>query len=169
MPMNKEVKKILMVMLDSREIILTEVETNDGYVVVTPRNGYKFITPGLITVSRGMHGSLGFMLTSWLPHEVMKDTCIEFLKSKVIGHMTPHPALISFYNAWAETERDKLVSFGEDFAGQLHEIEKYHKEKYLRTKEAHQQDLGTLPGELSNAVFELFDANTGWGDPSVTQ
>ena len=169
MPEPAQNPKIMMMMLESREIILTEVETHDGYVVTTAGQGYKFITPALVTVSRGAHGSLGFMLTSWLPHEIMKDTRVEFLKSKIIGRLTPHPALISFYQAWAETERDKLVSFEKDFVVQIKEIEKYHTEKYARTKEAHDQVISTLPSDLSNAVLELFEANTGWGDPSVTQ
>lgn len=155
-----------MIMLETREIIVTEIDPNSALI-----DSFIFLTPGLVTVSRGMHGSLGFMLTSWAPHEIMKDTQVVFLKSKVVGHLDPHPAMISFYRAWAETERDKLVSFEKDFAFQIQEIEKFHKEKYARTKEAHLQDLGQggLPGELSNAVFDLFDANTGWGDPSVTQ
>ena len=156
-------------MLESREIILTQLETQDGYVVTTPHNAYRFITPALVTISRGHQGSLGFMLTSWLPHEIMKDTTIEFLKSKVIGHLTPHPSLVSFYHAWAATERDKMVSFEKDFTTQLAEIEKYHMEKYARTKQMHAEELATTPGQLPDAVFELFEANTGWGDPSVTQ
>lgn len=149
-------------MTEGREIVLSEV--SDKLI-----DSWTFITPGLVTISRGHYGSLGFMLTSWLPHEIMKDTHIDFLKSKIIGHLTPHPALVSFYKAWAVTECDKLVSFEKDFTIQLQEIEKYHTERYAKNKEAHRQDLGVLPTEISSAVFELFDANTGWGDPSVTQ
>jgi hypothetical protein len=165
--------KIILVMLDTREVIISEVLSDAaGRATVTPAHGYVFITPALVIVQRGAQGTLGFMLTPWLPHEVLSNTNIEFRNNKVIGILNAHPNLVSFYTSWAETERDKMVEFGQDFAVQIAELEKYQKDKYARTKAVHTEgNKVPMPNQhspLTGAIYEMFDHDENWGDPSVS-
>lgn len=151
-------RHVIMIALRTSELIITEVESIDQ-VPVEYDGAWKFITPGLLAVQRGEQGGLGFMLTGWIPNELLGNTEIYLMKSEMAAQMNPHPGVISYYTAWAETERDKIHSFGDEFTKQIKEIEKYHIKKYKKTKEFHEQ-------HAANIVIDLFETETGLGDTS---
>lgn len=156
--------KVLMLLMERGEIIISEVsfeQTKHGLAT--------FITFAVILVERGPHGVLGFMLSAWLPSELMTNTHIILDSRLLTGTMVPNPEMVSFYTAWAKTERDKMKSFGKDFTAQIQAIEKYHVDKYHSSKHRQKKDIFISSPEVSPEVIALFeDENGGWGDPSIS-
>lgn len=160
---------IYMVMLENRDILITEVYEEEKE---RTNRSYVFITPALVITQRGERGTLGLMLTPWLPNEVLNNTIIEYRKDKIVGVLAPKPSMVSLYKAWASIERDKQVEFGKDFDSQIAELEQFQTDKYTRTKQIHQEETAEpMPNQyspLTPVIFEMFDKDNDWGDSSVT-
>jgi hypothetical protein len=152
-----------MMLMERGEIIISEVshEKSDKGLA-------KFITPAHVVVERGPHGVLGFMLMPWLPTELMRNTEIEIATHLVTGAMAASVEMVSFYKAWAETERDKIKSFGKDFTAQIEAIEKYHVERYAASKHRQKKDIFVNPSQISPSIIALFEEEDTWGDSSVS-
>lgn len=127
-----------------------------------------FDTPALVVHERAAHGILGFMLTPWLPDELIQGPAIRVAPGLMRGTLLPTPELMSFYKVWAETEREKLRLFAKEFNAQVTAIEKYHLEKFEHTKERKKKEVFINPNALPDTLAALFDEDTEWGDPTVT-
>jgi hypothetical protein len=164
---------IAMVMLENRDVILTEVQSEDTTGPIGQTRIHIFITPALVIAQRGLHGSLGLQLTPWLPYEIMSGSHIEYRKDKIIGILQPNPHLVTYYKSWAKIERDKQVEFGKDFASQIGELQEYHDQKYARTKQMHQEENAASPvpnqhSALTPIIYQMFDEDKDWGDSGTT-
>lgn len=151
---------IIMLMLRNDEFVITEVADESI-------DAWNFMTPAIVSTQRSPQGSLGFMLTAWMPYELMQDTHVLFSKKDALGMLEPHPKLILYYKAWAETERDKIDTFGKEFADQIDHIKNYHVKKYERTKEFYQGEASANNGKISGSLAEYFDTETDWGNSST--
>jgi hypothetical protein len=149
--------KIFMMLMERGEIIISAVQVVE--------KGYIFITPGLVIVERTPHGPLGFALISWLPNELMENSCIIVSANRVVGIMSPAKQLIDFYTSWALTERDKMAVFAKDFETQIAAIQKYHADKYAKTKERKKKGVfvdSTSVEPLPDFIIEMFEKNNDW-------
>ncbi len=163
---------VRMMLMDHGEIILTEFQKTSQPLV------YNFITPAVVGIERGTHehGPLGFMLSSWVPFELMTSTSIEVSGLKIVALMNASPEIISFYNSWAKVECDKIHTFAGNFKTQIAAIEKYHLEKYMADKQhttthfrKHKKEVFVDSNRLPDLLIQMFEEDNGWGDPSVTQ
>jgi len=154
---------ILMMLLDRGEIIIARVTQDPSSETL-----FLFDTPALVIHERGAQGILGFMLTPWLPNELVQGALIRVTPGLMRGTMQPTPELLSFYKVWAHTEQEKLRLFAGEFISQVSQIEKFHQEKFARTKERKSQETFVNPNALPDTLAALFDENTEWGDPTTT-
>ncbi len=163
---------VRMILMDHGEIILTQFQKTGMPLV------YNFITPAVISVERGAHehGPLGFMLTSWMPFELLTSTTIEVSGLKIVALMNASPEIASFYRSWAEIECDKIHTFAGNFKTQIAAIEKYQLEKYVAAKHhttkhipTHKKEVFVDSKHLPDLLIQMFEEDNGWGDPSVTQ
>lgn len=149
--------KIFMLLMERGEIIISTVQVVE--------KGYIFITPASVIVERTPHGPLGFALISWLPNELMENSCIVVSANRVVGIMSPAKPLIDFYTSWALTERDKMKVFAKDFQAQIAAIQKYHTDKYTKTRERKKKEVfvdSTSVRPLPDSIIELFEENNDW-------
>lgn len=154
---------ILLMLLDRGEIVMAGVHPDPDSDTI-----FIFDTPALVIHERAQHGILGFMLTPWLPNELLQGPMIRVTPGIMKGTLTPTPELLSFYKVWAHTEREKLRLFAGEFNVQVTQIEKNHVEKYERTKDRKVKDTFINPNALPDILAALFDEENDWGDPSVS-
>ena len=154
--------EIQMILTDRGEILIAGVsESRWGRVALD--------VPALLIHDRAAHGILGFMLAPWLPVELLSEPTIQIAEKRIAGYMTPTPELLSFYKVWAETEREKVKLFARDFSVQVTAIEKYHIERFNTAKERKKKEIFVGIHTLPDTLIKLFEEETDWGDPSVTQ
>ena len=154
---------ILLMLLDRGEMVIARV-------IEDPASNTLFIfdTPAHVIHERGAHGILGFMLTPWIPNELVQGPVIRVAAGIMRGSLIPTPELLSFYKTWAETEREKLRLFAAEFNAQVSEIEKFHVLKFNTTKERKKREVFINPNAIPDTLIALFEEDTEWGDPSVT-
>lgn len=155
--------KTIMVLLEHGEIIISDVLYN------VDRVGFMtLINPAVVIHERPHTGSLGFMLTPWIPTELTADSRIELSISVIKGTLIPSPELLSFYRAWAHTERDKWKHFGKEFSQQVTDIEKLLTQRYSEAKFRRVSDSAAASSD-SELLSNLFDAEEpNWGNNSTT-
>jgi hypothetical protein len=154
---------ILFMMVEHGELLLS-------YISHDPEAENIFIldTPAHVVHERAQHGILGFMLTPWLPNELTQDLRIRIQAAMLRGTLTPTPELLHYYKVWAETEREKMKLFSKEFYAQITSIEKFHVEKFESTKERKKRDTFVNPNAVPEELAVLFDAESEWGDSTVT-
>lgn len=152
--------EIMMFMVGYGLIIISELSEHPECYILN--------TPAVVVHERPQGMILGFALTPWLPHELIDGTKISVTKQLIIGRMVPSPQLVSFYNAWAITERDKLKQFNKEFNQQVAEIEKIYTDRYkdaLKRKTLYSTSQEHSSNDLLIAHFE---EDTAWGNSSIT-
>lgn len=152
--------QIVMLVMARGEIVISALEVD--------QRKYTFITPAVVVHERGAQGLLGFMLAPWMPNELLRDANVEMDCQCAVGSLKPTPELVSFYKAWAETERDKLKIHAKDFMAQLAAIEKYHVDRHTKHKERHSREIFVNSETLPDTLLSLFEEDTDWGNPSIT-
>jgi hypothetical protein len=161
--MREPEKLTLMMLMERGEIVISEVQYDTERSTVV-----HFITPALVVHERMPHGSLGFMLTPWIPSELTADGNIRVNAGMVQGTMIPTVELASFYRIWANTEQEKLQIFAKEFNLQVTAIEKFHIDKFQKVKERKKREIFTTGKNLPDTIIALFEDDADWGDPTVT-
>ena len=169
--MEQNPNKIRALLIDKSELIIAEELTDEVHGKTSHADCIWLKAPAFVYHERAVGGSLGFMLTPWLPNELLTNLVIELDTRKIMGEVQPSLALLSIYKAWSTIEQEKLQEFSADFDAQVTSIETYIKDRFANTKAAHAKRPITAANtaHLSNAIYNLFDSDTNWGDPNVTQ
>jgi len=156
--------KTLMMLMERGEIIISDVLYNTESVGVMT-----LINPAVVIHERPHNGVLGFMLTPWIPTELLVNSRIDVIVSILKGTMVPSAELLSFYKAWATTEKDKWKHFGKEFCQQVTDIEKMLVEQYTEAKLRRAVNKAAAPEEGNNELLlALFEDDTNWGNPKIT-
>jgi hypothetical protein len=154
---------ILLMLLERGEMVIAAVTQDPASETL-----FVFDTPALVIHERQAHGILGFMLTPWIPNELVQGPVIRVTPGIMRGTLLPTPELVSFYKTWARTEREKLRLFAKEFNAQVGQIEKFHIEKFEHTKDRKSRETFVNPNALPDTLIALFEEDTEWGDPSIT-
>lgn len=158
--------QIMMVTLERGEIIISEVAL--GAIGTPVQNEFLFYTPAVVVHERPHGGILGFMLSPWIPNELLATPTIRIMRTRVVGMMTPSPEIVSFYKSWAETERDKLKQFSKEFNEQITEIEKLYIDRYKDAKKRKTVYSASPEKGDNDLLLALFEEDSNWGNPSIT-
>lgn len=166
-------QNILIVQLSTNILLIGDFHGNyeEFHDLLVEDHVVRVTTPAQITVHRSCkQEGVGFLLMPWVPHEFLQDTRMTLSSKDIVGFMTPSPAIISFYQTWAAAEREKLALLYPDQSTQIKEIEVLYAEHHEAFKRLYtnSQPAITLPLKVSDALYEMFDTEIGWGNPSVT-
>jgi uncharacterized protein YeaO (DUF488 family) len=153
----------LMMMMERGEIIIADVAYEGTQGLMT------LYSPAVVSYERPHPGALGFMLSPWIPTELIANSRIDIAHTMPRGSLAPSPELISFYKAWVATEQDRWKHFGKDFSQQIVDIEKqltsqYNEAKFRRAAgKIHTSDHGH-----NELLIALFEEDAAWGNSSIT-
>ena len=127
-------------------------------------------TPAHVIVHHGTHGGVGFLLKPWVPHEFLENTCVSIASDSILAVLTPRSSLVKFYEVWVKAEREKMVLFGKEYTDQITDISVFYSEQHEQLKRAysHSQQLTKNPLKVPDAVYDLFESDTEWGNPKIT-
>jgi len=139
--------------------------------VVPIRSSYIQIEfPALLVHQRNNHGPLGFMLTPWVPNELLKSAAPVMLETdKIMATLELSDAMERFYKNWSLAEHDKMTTFVSVFEKQISDIEKQYLQRTANIKDQQQRAPMSTDSHLTDALIEVFDdLENEWGDPTVT-
>lgn len=150
-------------MLITGDIIISELADENH------TKGVKLDFPAHLIHQRNNNGPLGFMLTPWVPNELLQPTPITLGFDKVMAVMDASDAMVRFYKNWALAEKDKMKTFVSVFEKQISVIEKQYLDRIANVKEQQQKCPMSADSTLTDAMAEIFDdLENDWGDPTVT-
>jgi hypothetical protein len=156
--------RTLMMLTERGDILISDVTYNTENLGIMT-----LISPAIVVHERPYNGALGFMLTPWIPTELIMNSRIDVAVSLLKGTMVPSTELLSFYKAWSTTERDKWKHFGKEFGQQVTDIENMLVEKYTEAKLRRAVSRAAAPEEGNNELLlTLFEEDTNWGNTAIT-
>jgi len=125
-------------------------------------------SPAEVVTKRSSSGPLGFMLYPWLPNELLDSVDIIIPQSFIVGEVVPSKSLCKFYKHWAAEENDKLTEFKRLFDSQIDKMGENYAKRSKISKDQQRKTQSPIDTELSDALIQLFEEDSAWGDSTVT-